>query len=250
MVIKHNNPCGAASARVAGRRGLARRWTATRSARSVRCWASTAGRRGHGRSAGEPGRFVEAIVAPDFAAEAFEILTTRPKWKANVRLMKVGPLEAPPAQLAIAADRRRHAGAGGRRRTRSRGRVDGGHRCATAAASNGPICDFAWAIVRHVKSNAIVLAHRPNAVRHRRRADEPRRLGRNRDQEGRRRGPAAACWPRTRSFPFPDSIDQAAAAGDRGHHPAGGSRRDDEVIAACNEHQLAMIFTGRRHFKH
>ena len=43
----------------------------------------------------EPGRFIEAIVAPDFEPAALEILTTRPKWKANVRLMEVGPLAAP-----------------------------------------------------------------------------------------------------------------------------------------------------------
>jgi phosphoribosylaminoimidazolecarboxamide formyltransferase/IMP cyclohydrolase len=51
-------------------------------------------------------------------------------------------------------------------------------------------------------------------------------------------------------FPFPDSIEQAAAAGVRALIQPGGSRRDDEVIAACNQHQLPMIFTHTRHFKH
>ncbi len=51
-------------------------------------------------------------------------------------------------------------------------------------------------------------------------------------------------------FPFADSIEQAAAAGIAAIIQPGGSRRDDEVIAACNQHGLPMIFTGRRHFKH
>ena len=51
-------------------------------------------------------------------------------------------------------------------------------------------------------------------------------------------------------FPFPDSIHEAAAAGVVAFIQPGGSRRDEEVIAACNEHRLPMIFTGRRHFKH
>jgi phosphoribosylaminoimidazolecarboxamide formyltransferase/IMP cyclohydrolase len=51
-------------------------------------------------------------------------------------------------------------------------------------------------------------------------------------------------------FPFGDSIGLAAKAGVAAIIQPGGSKRDDEVIAACNEHGLPMIFTGRRHFKH
>ena len=51
-------------------------------------------------------------------------------------------------------------------------------------------------------------------------------------------------------FPFPDSIHRAAAAGIAAIIQPGGSKRDDEVIAACNECGMPMVFTGRRHFKH
>jgi phosphoribosylaminoimidazolecarboxamide formyltransferase/IMP cyclohydrolase len=51
-------------------------------------------------------------------------------------------------------------------------------------------------------------------------------------------------------FPFADSIELAAAAGVAALIQPGGSRRDDEVVAACNKHGIAMILTGRRHFKH
>jgi phosphoribosylaminoimidazolecarboxamide formyltransferase/IMP cyclohydrolase len=51
-------------------------------------------------------------------------------------------------------------------------------------------------------------------------------------------------------FPFPDSIEAAADAGIVAIIQPGGSRRDDEVVAACDEHGLPMVFTSRRHFKH
>jgi phosphoribosylaminoimidazolecarboxamide formyltransferase/IMP cyclohydrolase len=51
-------------------------------------------------------------------------------------------------------------------------------------------------------------------------------------------------------FPFEDSIHAAAAAGVQAIIQPGGSRRDDEVIAACNQHGLPMLFTGMRHFRH
>ena len=51
-------------------------------------------------------------------------------------------------------------------------------------------------------------------------------------------------------FPFPDSIELAAKAGIAAVIQPGGSVKDAEVIAACNQHGLPMIFTGRRHFKH
>ena len=51
-------------------------------------------------------------------------------------------------------------------------------------------------------------------------------------------------------FPFPDSSEFAAAAGVAAIIQPGGSKKDPEVIAACNQHGLSMILTGRRHFKH
>ncbi|MCZ7590706.1 MAG: hypothetical protein M5U15_00520 [Kiritimatiellae bacterium] len=51
-------------------------------------------------------------------------------------------------------------------------------------------------------------------------------------------------------FPFPDNIDQAAEAGIRYIVQPGGSRKDEEVIAACDRYGIAMAFTGMRHFRH
>jgi phosphoribosylaminoimidazolecarboxamide formyltransferase/IMP cyclohydrolase len=108
---------------------------------------------------------------------------------------------------------------------------------------------FAWALVRHVKSNAIVLAK------------DHMLLGTGAGQMSRvdsveiaikKAGPRAvgSVMASDAFFPFPDAIDAAAAAGVTAVIEPGGSRNDDEAIATCNRHGLAMIFTGRRHFKH
>jgi phosphoribosylaminoimidazolecarboxamide formyltransferase/IMP cyclohydrolase len=108
---------------------------------------------------------------------------------------------------------------------------------------------FAWAVVRHVKSNAIVLAKSRTL------------LGAGAGQMSRvdsvqialaKAGAkaAGAALGSDAFFPFADSIQAAAAAGVKSVIQPGGSRNDAEVIAACDEHGLAMIFTGRRHFKH
>ena len=75
-----------------------------------------------------PGLFVEAIVAPHFDDDALEILTTKPKWKANVRLMEVGELDRAAAGMDLPLPRRRRADAGGRRAARPRGTLAGRHR--------------------------------------------------------------------------------------------------------------------------
>ena len=248
VVIKHNNPCGAATAE-----GLALATRAALDGDPVSAFGSVLGfnRKLDAATAevlAEPGRFVEAIVAPDYDPLALEILTTRPKWKANVRLMKVGPLDDAPSRWQLR-------------------QIEGGllvqvadvdadpesqWKVVTAAEPNSEQWNdlrFAWAIVRHVKSNAIVLAQ-GRAL-----------LGVGAGQMSRVDSVEIAirkAGDRARGsvlgsdafFPFADSIAQAAAAGVTAIIQPGGSRRDDEVIAACNEHGIAMIFTGHRHFKH
>ncbi|HCK41189.1 MAG TPA: bifunctional phosphoribosylaminoimidazolecarboxamide formyltransferase/inosine monophosphate cyclohydrolase, partial [Planctomycetaceae bacterium] len=91
-VLKHNNPCGAATADTLGE-AIANAWDGD----PVSAFGSVLGvnMAVDGPMANflaEPGRFVEAIVAPDFTPEALEILTTKPKWKANVRLLRVGQI--------------------------------------------------------------------------------------------------------------------------------------------------------------
>ena len=247
-VIKHNNPCGAAVADTlaeALRQGLA--------GDPLSAFGSVVGlNRVVDAETAEvlaaPGLFIEAIVAPDFQQEALQIITTKPKWRDNVRLMKVGELES--------------AGGGWTYRC-----LDGGTLVQDADVLPDPQEDwkvvtdakpseaqmsnlgFAWEMVRHVKSNAIVLCK------------DRMLLGAGAGQMSRvdsveiaikKAGDrvAGSALASDAFFPFPDSIETAAAAGITAVIQPGGSRKDDEVIAACNKHGLSMIFTGRRHFKH
>jgi len=111
--------------------------------------------------------------------------------------------------------------------------------------------EFAWAVTRYTKSNAIVLAA----------GDGDRTLGVGAGQMSRvdscriaiskARSPLAGSVAGSDAFfPFRDGLDVLAAAGVVAVIQPGGSRRDDELIAAADEHGMAMIFTGRRHFRH
>jgi phosphoribosylaminoimidazolecarboxamide formyltransferase/IMP cyclohydrolase len=248
VVIKHNNPCGAASAEslaVAARRALD--GDPQSAFGSVLAFndpldVDTA------EVLAEPGRFIEAIAAPEFMPEALEVLTTRPKWKANVRLMALGRIEAEPARW----DFRRLVGgllvqeADVGPDTESEWKV-----VTRRAPTDAELVDlrFGWAVVRHVKSNAIVLAK------------DRTLLGTGAGQMSRvdsvqialskaAAGAAGSALASDAFFPFADSIHAAAEAGVTAVIQPGGSRNDAEVIGACDEHKIAMVFTGRRHFKH
>ncbi len=99
----------------------------------------------------------------------------------------------------------------------------------------------------------VVQRHRPRRQRaggrHRSGAAEPRRLGSHRRHAGDGRARGGACASDA-YFPFRDGLDTAAEAGVAAVIQPGGSIRDEEVIAAADEHGLAMVFTGERHFRH
>ena len=63
-------------------------------------------------------------------------------------------------------------------------------------------------------------------------------------------GQAERAWPRTRTFPFADAIQLAAERGVTAIIQPGGSRRDEMAIEVADRHHMAMVFTGRRHFRH
>jgi phosphoribosylaminoimidazolecarboxamide formyltransferase/IMP cyclohydrolase len=247
-VLKHNNPCGAATGANLGE-AVAKAWEGD----PLSAFGSVIGVNVPVDAAlaeylAEPGRFVEAIVAPDFDGDALEILTTKPKWRGNVRLLRTGKFLP------------------GRGETIYR-QIDGGMLAQTAddladdpgtwqvvtAKKPSPELqadlEFAWAVCRHVKSNAIVIAKNQALVGvgagQMSRVDSVeiaiRKGGEN----------AAGCVLASDAFfPFEDSIQQAATAGIAAIIQPGGSKRDPEVITACDAHGIPMIFTGTRHFKH
>ena len=109
--------------------------------------------------------------------------------------------------------------------------------------------DFAWRVCSAVKSNAIVLVRGTQLVGVG--AGQMNRLDSVRiavEKAGERaRGSVLAS---DAFFPFRDGPDVAAKSGVTALIQPGGSKRDDETVAACDEHGLAMILTGRRHFRH
>jgi phosphoribosylaminoimidazolecarboxamide formyltransferase/IMP cyclohydrolase len=247
-VLKHNNPCGAATAATLGE-AAAKAWdgdplSAFGSVLGVNVPVDAA----MAELLAEPGKFVEAIVAPDFTADALRILTTKPKWKENVRLLRVGAIE--PGQ---GAQQWRQIDGGMLRQTADDLPDEPAQwKVVTDAQPSEALrrdLAFAWAACRHVKSNAIVLARDGMLV-----GVGAGQMSRVDSVEialkkagDRARGAVLAS---DAFFPFDDSIGPAAEAGVAAVIQPGGSRRDEEVIAACNRHGLPMIFTGQRHFRH
>ena len=196
----------------------------------------------------EPGRFVECVIAPDFTKEAFEVLTTRPTWKKNVRLLRTGPLGTIPPGL----DYRRIDG-GLLVQTREQSEED--FRQAKTVTKRPPTdaeladLQFAWLVCKHVKSNAIVLAKGGMVVGvgagQMSRVDSTHLAIRKAGDRAKGSVLASDAF-----FPFRDNLDLAAQAGITAAVQPGGSMRDADSVAACDEHGLAMVCTGVRHFRH
>ncbi len=108
---------------------------------------------------------------------------------------------------------------------------------------------LAWTVAKHVKSNAIVYANAVQTVGVG--AGQMSRVDAARFAALKARLSLAGCAAASDAFfPFRDGVDEIAKAGARAIIQPGGSVKDDEVIAAANEHNLAMVFTGVRHFRH
>ena len=256
VIVKHANPCGAAVAASACEAyELAVRTDPTSAFGGVIAFNRPLD--GELAQAVLERQFVEVIVAPSIAgADAAAALAAKP----GVRVLVAGEPEEPSAD----------GDAGPRGASLDIRSVGGGvlvqeadHDAVTAAdldvatrraPTQSELTDllFAWQIVRFVKSNAIVYA-RGGATLGIGAGQTSRvhsaRIGRLKaEEEGLElRGSAMAS---DAFFPFRDGVDAAAEAGVAAVIQPGGSRRDPEVIAAADEHGMAMVLTGVRHFRH
>ena len=192
--------------------------------------------------------FSEVIIAPGFETEARALFQK----KKNLRLIRFLP---PPPSDKLAQDIRSVTGGVLVQDKDSGGLIDLAAKVVTArkpTEAEMAAMSFGWRVVTHVKSNAIVYAA----------AD--RTLGVGAGQMSRVDASRIAVWKAGEAglllagsavasdafFPFPDGLLAAAEAGATCAIQPGGSVRDDEVIAAANERDMAMIFTGVRHFRH
>ena len=193
-------------------------------------------------------QFVEVIIAPSVSAEAREVVAA----KANVRLLECGQW---PAERVQDLDYKRVNG-GLLVQSRDTGMItEADLKVVTRRApTEQEIHDliFAWKVAKFVKSNAIVYARNRQTVGvgagQMSRVNSARIAAIKAEHAGLQ--VAGAVMASDAFFPFRDGIDNAAAAGIRAVIQPGGSIRDEEVIAAADEADIAMVFTGMRHFRH
>lgn len=243
VVVKHNNPCGVALSKDISE-AFKRAWEGD----PVSAFGSViaVNRPVDEAVAREVIKyFIELIIAPAFLEESLEILTQ----KKDIRLMVMGEERMP------------HLG------EKDLKRVEGGllvqdmdlereerdeMKVVTKkhpTESQWEDLLFAWRVAKHVRSNAIVLAKNLQTVGigagQMSRVDASEIAAKKAGKKAKGSMMASDAF-----FPFRDGIDAAAKVGVAAVIEPGGSLRDDEVIAAANEHKMAMVFTGKRHFKH
>lgn len=190
------------------------------------------------------GIFLEIIIAPSFTEEALKILTQ----KKNIRLLELDMTASDEKQLKLTA-------------------VNGGVLVQTV--DDGTITEdelkvvterkptekemedllFAWKAVKHVKSNAIVLAKDKQTIGVG--AGQMNRVGAAKIAiESAGEKAKGSVMASDAFFPMPDTVEEAVKAGVTAIIQPGGSKRDQDSIDVCNEHGIAMVYTSMRHFKH
>jgi phosphoribosylaminoimidazolecarboxamide formyltransferase / IMP cyclohydrolase len=190
--------------------------------------------------------FVEAVVAPGFELEALKLFAA----KKNVRLMKMPELGS--TQDTGKFDLKRIGGGLLAQSRDSLTYVEGQLKVVSERKPNDREMEdmkFAWIVAKHVKSNAIIYAKDQEIIGIG--AGQMSRVDSARVAVEKARKPLnGGVMASDAFFPFRDSIDEAAKNGITAIISPGGSIRDEEVLQAASEHNIAMVFTGTRHFKH
>jgi len=241
-ILKHGNPCGVAlgaEPRVAFERAL--ECDPTSAFGGVLGFNVALDRRA-AEALGE--HFFECIVAPAYDDEARQVLER----KKNLRLLEVGDL----GRVRPGLDLRRVSGG---LLIQDPDRLSESVREGRVVTRRAPSEDewraleFGWIVAKHVKSNAIVYASADRTLGIG--AGQMSRVDSARLAVLKARAPlAGSAMASDAFFPFRDGIDAAAEVGIAAVVEPGGSVRDAEVIAAADEHDMALVFTGRRHFRH
>jgi phosphoribosylaminoimidazolecarboxamide formyltransferase/IMP cyclohydrolase len=192
-------------------------------------------------------QFVEVVIAPSVEEAAVEV----GRRKKNVRLLASGPFGSRPRGREL---KRVGGGLLVQSADETGWQEDGLTVVSERAPTDAEFKDlaFAWKVAWFVKSNAIVYARNRQTIGvgagQMSRVISARIAGLKAADEGLE--VSGSVMASDAFFPFRDSIDAAAEAGITAIVQPGGSMRDDEVIAAANEHGMAMVFTGIRHFRH
>ncbi|MEK7279445.1 MAG: bifunctional phosphoribosylaminoimidazolecarboxamide formyltransferase/IMP cyclohydrolase [Nitrospirota bacterium] len=244
VIVKHNNPCGVAVSDSPGE--------AFKKARESDPISAFGGVVAFNRvvdldAARElTSTFLEVIIAPGFAKEAIDEL----KKKKDLRLLDIG---ASVFGIREGMDMKKVAG-GLLLQDRDIGMVDSVKRLDVVTKRGPTVAEyealsFAWRIAKHVKSNAIVYSRDGQTIGIG--AGQMSRVDSVKIAAIRAVLQLNGCVMASDAFfPFRDGVDGAANVGITAVIQPGGSVKDDEVIKAADEHNMAMVFTGMRHFKH
>ncbi|HHT63692.1 MAG: bifunctional phosphoribosylaminoimidazolecarboxamide formyltransferase/IMP cyclohydrolase [Bacillota bacterium] len=243
VIIKHTNPCGTALGET-----LAEAYSRAFDADSVSAFGGIVGlNRPVDKETAQKmtETFLEAVIAPAFTPEAREVLAH----KANMRLLETGDLTQ---KEGVQYDIKKVNG-GILLQDVDMGKVTPEDLKVVTKKQPAPeeLAEllFAWKVVKHVKSNAIVVSKDRQIIGVG--AGQMNRVGSANIAFAQAQEKCqGAVLASDAFFPFRDTIDQAARAGITAIIQPGGSLRDEESIQAADEHGIAMVFTGMRHFKH
>ena len=245
VIIKHNNPCGVA---ISGA-GLADAYRKARDCDPVSAFGGVVGfnRPVDPETAQEMVKiFLEAVIAPGYDPKALEIL----KGKKDLRILESPPLTT--AFIQGGFDLKKVVG-GLLVQDRDLGKVP--MEQWKVVTKRKPTEEelramaFGWKVAKHVKSNAIILVREDRTIGVG--AGQMSRVDSTRLAVLKAQSPTkGTVLASDAMFPFRDGVDTGAEAGAVAIIQPGGSIRDDEVIAAADEHGIAMVFTGMRHFRH
>ena len=248
-VIKHTNPCGAAVAATISE-ALENAWSGDPISAFGSVLAFT--RPLDLASATflvEGNRFVEAIIAPEFDEDAFELLTRKPRWGKSVRLLSCGPF-GPDSQEQRQLMVKQMSG-GFLVQDRDGTCETEFEQVSKAAPTTEQLEELAFAnrISKHVKSNAIVLTREKMVTGvgagQMSRVDSVRIAAHKAGDRA-----SGSVLASDAFFPFPDGVEAALDAGIVAVVQPGGSVRDEEVVAAADKGGVPMLFSGARHFRH
>jgi len=262
VVVKHLNPCGCAvdediceayrkayEGDVISAFGCIVALNRTVNEKLARMIMESYSRFGKARGAG--GFFAEVIIAPKFEAAAVELIRTLKAWGGRVRLIESGPIDRTRIDCGEYDVRCIIGGLLLQRRDLVGWEPDalGYPTKARPAAEQLEDLRIAWLVAKHTKSNTIVLVKNRKVIGvgagQMNRVESGLIAFKNAGEETTGCAMASDAF-----FPFPDNVENAAKAGVAAIVQPGGSKKDDEVIVAADKHGIAMVFTGKRHFKH
>lgn len=204
-----------------------------------------------GKALGASGFFAEVIIAPEFDKEALEIIRTLKTWGSRVRIIEAGPIDRSKIDTNEFDVRCIIGGL----LLQKRDLVGWEQHQITYPTKKRPTKEqledlrVAWLAAKHTKSNTIVLVKGKKVIGVG--AGQMNRIESGHIAYKNSGDMAKGCVMASDAFfPFPDNIENAAKAGVAAIVQPGGSKKDDEVIACADAHGIAMVFTGKRHFKH